>query len=69
MKKYTHVICLEDIIEDEISIIEKGKRCKITGFDYKSLVYYIEIDSDPSGMLTDEIVISPLDTRFKFITL
>jgi len=71
LKKYTHVECIEDITENDNSIVifEKGELIKISGFDYRSLVFYLEVVNDQNGMLTDEITIQAGDKRFKFLTL
>lgn len=37
MNKYTHVICLKDVLEEGIMIFKEGQIYKIVGFDYNSL--------------------------------
>ncbi|MEH7618502.1 hypothetical protein V7200_23015, partial [Cytobacillus firmus] len=69
LKRYSHVKCIEDVIEDDIVVFKKGEIYKITGFDYRSLVYYVEPEYDEDGTLPDEFVIMALDRRFMFIIL
>lgn len=57
MKKYTHVKCLEDVIEDDI----------VTGFDYQSLVYYIEPEFYENESLPDEFAIPALSSNVEFL--
>lgn len=68
MKKYTHVKCLKDVKEDEVLLFKKGKVYKIVGFDYRSLIYYIEPEFHDGVYLPDEIAIQALDRNFEFIT-
>lgn len=70
MKKYTHIVCLEDVIEDGIIIFKKGETYPIVGFDYHSFVYYAEPEYYEDDVLPAEFAISPvLNKSFKFITL
>ena len=68
MKKYTHVKCLRNIIENDVILFEEGQTYKIVEFDFKSLLYYIEMNIDGAG-LTDEFAISPNHPDFKFLVL
>lgn len=69
LKKYTHVKCIEDVIEDDMVIFKKENIYKISGFDYRSLVYYVEPEYDEESLLPDEFVVSPIDKRFEFLIL
>ncbi|MEK5063657.1 hypothetical protein [Cytobacillus sp. FSL R5-0596] len=69
MKKYTHVKCIQDVVEHEIVIFKSGEIYKITGLDYRSLVYYVEPEFAEDNSLPDEFVIMPLDKRFEFIVM
>lgn len=69
MNKYTHVKCMKDVIEDEIVIFKNGEIYKITGFDYRSLIYYVEPEFYENYLLPDEFAILPLDGRFEFMRL
>lgn len=69
MKKYTHVKCLKEVTEDEIMIFKEGEIYKIVGFDYHSLLYYVEPEFYEDIALPEEFVILALDKRFEFLTL
>jgi hypothetical protein len=69
MNKFTHVKCLKDVIENCIVIFKGGENYKIVGFDYNSLVYYIEPEFYEDNPLPDEFVISPLNNNFEFLAL
>ncbi|SDM42060.1 hypothetical protein [Bacillus sp. OK048] len=69
MKRYTHAKCLRDVIEDGLVIFKSGEIYKITGFDYNSLVYYVEPEFYPEDPLPEEFVIPPLHPDFEFLTL
>lgn len=69
MKKYTHVECLEDVIEDDIVIFKVGNIYKITGFDYQSLVYYIEPEFYENESIPDEFAIPALSSGFQFLII
>lgn len=65
MKKYTHVKCLKDVIENDVTLFEQGCIYRISEFDYRSLIYYIEIEGGDG--LTDEVAVAPNHPDFKFI--
>ncbi|CAM3948490.1 hypothetical protein [Mesobacillus zeae] len=67
MEKFTHVKCLKDVLEDDTVIFKKDEIYKIMGFDYKSLVYYIEPEYYPHEPLPEEFAISPIHPDFKFL--
>ncbi|WP_147532310.1 hypothetical protein [Bacillus marasmi] len=69
MSKFTHVKCKNDVIEEGVLIFKKGEFYKIVGFDYKSLVYYIQPEFYEDNLLPDEFIISPLDSNFEFLAL
>lgn len=69
MKKYTHLECLRDVVENDVVIFKKGEIYKIVGFDYNSLVYYIEPEFYEDNLLPSEFAIYPLNKDFKFLTL
>lgn len=66
MKKYTHAKCIRDVIENDVILFESGQTYKIVEFDFKSLLYYIEID-DGGEELTDEFAIAPNHPDFVFL--
>jgi hypothetical protein len=69
LKKYTHVKCLKDVVEDDVLIFKKDNIYKIVGFDYHSLVYYVEPEYEEGNMLPDEFVINALHNHFEFLML
>lgn len=69
MRKYTHVKCLNTIKEDDIIVFKKGEIYKIMGFDYNSLVYYIEPEYYENVDLPDEYVIQALSRDFEFMII
>ena len=69
MNKYTHVKCLKDVIEEDIVIFKEGEIYKIVGFDYNSLLYYVEPEFYEDNSLPVEFAISPINKEFKFISL
>lgn len=69
MKIFTHVKCLKNVIEEDVLIFKKNEVYKIMGFDYNSLVYYVEPEYYEDGLLPDEFAISPVDYRFEFLAL
>jgi hypothetical protein len=69
MKKFSHVICLEDVVEDDIVIFKKGEVYPIISFDWKSLVYYIEPEYYVDCSLPSEYAIPPLHPCFEFLEL
>jgi hypothetical protein len=69
MNKYTHVKCLKDVIEDGVVIFKEDEIYKIAGYDYKSLLYYIQPEFYEDNPLPDEFVISPLNDNFKFLVI
>jgi hypothetical protein len=69
MKKYTHVKCLKDVIEDDVLIFKEGEIYNVTGFDYNALVYYIEPEFYEEDLLPAEFVISPLNKNFEFLIM
>lgn len=71
LKKYTRVLCLNDVtVEDakgeEVVIFEKGHTYKIVGYDFHSLIYYISPD-DTS--LPDEFAITALEKENCFMMM
>jgi hypothetical protein len=69
MKKYTHVKCTKDVVEEGIVIFKEGRIYKISGFDYLSLLYYVEPEFYEEDPLPDEFAVSPLNDHFKFLSL
>ncbi|RBP84035.1 hypothetical protein DFO70_1661, partial [Cytobacillus firmus] len=47
-------------------IFKAGEIYKITGFDFHSLVYYVEPEFYEDSPLPDEFVIMSMDKRFEF---
>jgi len=45
MKKYTHAKCIRDVIENDVVLFRAEQTYKIVEFDFKSLLYYIEVDN------------------------
>lgn len=68
MKKFTHVKCLRNVIENDVVLFEAEQIYKIAEFDFKSLLYYIELNGDTAG-LTDEFAITPNHPDFEFLSL
>lgn len=66
LKEYTHLQCIRDVTEDGIVLFKKGEVYSITGFDYRSLLYYIEIFIDDNDM-PEEFTIPVLHPDFKYL--
>jgi hypothetical protein len=67
MKRYRYVECLKDVVEEDIIVFKAGSIYSITGFDYNSLLYYIEPEFYEDSPLPEEFVIMALDRNFKFM--
>ncbi|WP_142384699.1 hypothetical protein [Bacillus sp. M6-12] len=60
---------MKDVKEEDVLIFKKGEVYKIVGFDYNSLVYYVEPEYDEEHLLPDEFVVSALHNHFEFLIL
>lgn len=56
-------------LKDDIVIFKVGEIYKITGFDYRSLVYYIESEFYEDDSLSDEFAIPALSSNFEFLII
>ena len=64
MKKYTHAKCIRDVIENDVVLFRAEQTYKIVEFDFKSLLFYVEVDDVGEEL---EVAVTPNHPDFEFL--